>query len=100
MFRTQAGVVGLMGECRAAGPRLSGVRKGTGSGPNHCEPQVLDAVIVVIRASTGNKKRSLGNVLLSQGAAPQVPSAQAGLTAGFGMEPGVSPPLWSPKDLL
>ena len=28
-----------------------------------------------------------------------VSSALAGLTAGFGMEPGVSPPLWAPGNL-
>jgi hypothetical protein len=39
------------------------------------------------------RKKPLGDVLLSQGVAPQVPSAQAGLTAGFGMGPGVPPPL-------
>jgi hypothetical protein len=44
-------------------------------------------------------KRSLGNDLLSQGVAPQVPSALADLTTGFGMGPGVSPPLESPRDL-
>ena len=27
---------------------------------------------------------------------PVVPSALEGLTAGFGMDPGVSPPLWPP----
>jgi hypothetical protein len=35
------------------------------------------------------KKKSFGNDLLSQGVAPQVPSALASLTAGFGMLPGV-----------
>ena len=44
------------------------------------------------------KKKSLGNDLLSQGAAPQVPSALADLTAGFGMLPGVPPPRISPRD--
>jgi len=34
-----------------------------------------------------------GDVLLSRGVAPQVPSALAGLTAVFGMGTGVSPPL-------
>ncbi len=34
-----------------------------------------------------------GNVLLSRGNAPQVPSALAGLTTVFGMGTGVSPPL-------
>jgi hypothetical protein len=42
---------------------------------------------------TPKMKKSLGNDLLSQGVAPQVPWALADLTAGFGMEPGVSPPL-------
>ncbi len=37
-----------------------------------------------------------GDVLLSQGAAPQVPSALAVLTSVFGMGTGVAPPLWSP----
>ena len=46
------------------------------------------------------KKNFPGDDLLSQGAAPQVPSALAGLTAGFGMEPGVTPPLESPRKLL
>jgi hypothetical protein len=45
----------------------------------------------------GNKKSPLGNDLLSQRVAPQVPSALVGLTAGFGMEPGVPPPLQSPR---
>ena len=47
-----------------------------------------------------NKKKSLGNDLLSQGAAPQVPSALADLTTGFGMLPGVPPPRKSPRDLI
>ena len=34
-----------------------------------------------------------GGDLLSQGPGAPVPSALAGLTAGFGMGPGVSPPL-------
>ena len=38
-----------------------------------------------------------GDVLLSQGDAPQVPSALAGLTAVFGMGTGVSPPPWPPE---
>ena len=37
--------------------------------------------------------KPLGDDLLSQGAASQVPSALAGLTSGFGMGPGVPPPL-------
>ena len=38
-----------------------------------------------------------GDVLLSQGVSPQVPSAQAGLTSVFGMGTGVTLPLWSPE---
>ena len=38
-----------------------------------------------------------GGDLLSQGAPPQVPSAQAGLTAVFDMGTGVSPPPWPPE---
>ena len=41
-----------------------------------------------------------GNELLSHRVAPAVPSPLEGLTAGFGMWPGVSPPLWSPGILL
>ena len=41
-----------------------------------------------------------GDVLLSQGASPQVPSALAGLTSVFGMGTGVTPPLWPPETLL
>ena len=38
-----------------------------------------------------------GGDLLSQGAPPQVPSAQVGLTAVFEMGTGVSPPPWPPE---
>src|SRR6185295_17831990 len=38
-----------------------------------------------------------GGDLLSQEAPPQVPSAQAGLTAVFDMGTGVSPPPWPPE---
>ena len=44
------------------------------------------------------KKKSLGNDLLSQGAAPQVPSALIGLTTGFGMGPGVPLPRRPPTN--
>ena len=37
-----------------------------------------------------------GDVLLSHALASAVPSALVGLASGFGMCPGVSPPLWSP----
>lgn len=45
-------------------------------------------------------EKSLGNDLLSQGATPQVPSALATLTSGFGMLPGVPSPLQSPRDIF
>ncbi len=38
-----------------------------------------------------------GDVLLSQGAAPQVPSALTGLTSVFGMGTGISPSLRPPE---
>ena len=38
-----------------------------------------------------------GGVLLSHAASHAVPSAQKGLTSGFGMGPGVSPSPWPPK---
>jgi hypothetical protein len=38
-----------------------------------------------------------GGVLLSHAAPRAVPSAQKGLTSGFGMGPGVSPSPWPPK---
>ncbi len=47
--------------------------------------------------SGGLLQRNPGDVLLSQGATPQVPSALASLTAVFGMGTGVSPPLWPPE---
>ena len=47
-----------------------------------------------------NKKSEVGNFLLSQEAALQVPSADTRLTAGFGMFPGIPTLLWSPTSLL
>ncbi len=41
-----------------------------------------------------------GDVLLSQGVSPQVPSALAGLTSVFGMGTGVALPLWPPETRL
>src|SRR6201994_1880328 len=40
---------------------------------------------------------SSGGVLLSHDLAVAVPSALEGLASGFGMGPGVSPPLWPPE---
>ena len=45
-------------------------------------------------------EKPLGNDLLSQEAALQVPSALTGLTTGFGMLPGVPPSLKSPRDVF
>ena len=39
------------------------------------------------------KEKLLGDDLLSRTVSSQVPSVLAGLTAGFGMGPGVPPPL-------
>ena len=44
------------------------------------------------------QKESPGNDLLSHTVASAVPWALEGLTARFGMELGVSPPLASPED--
>ena len=49
---------------------------------------------------TGEEKGEVGNDLLSHAVARILPSALAGLTAGFGMGPGVPPPLLSPTNLL
>ena len=54
----------------------------------------------ILLPSELNKKSSVGNDLLSQGLAPQLPSALKGLTAGFGMGPGVPPSLASPTEHL
>lgn len=42
---------------------------------------------------------NLGNDLLSHDLNTTVSSAMEGLTAGFGMGPGVPPPLWLPRNL-
>ena len=52
------------------------------------------------QTSSRNKKSSVGDDLLSQGLAPQLPSALTSLTAGFGMGPGVPSSLTSPTELL
>ena len=43
---------------------------------------------------------NLGNDLLSHDLNTAVSSAMEGLTAGFGMGPGVPPPLWLPRNLV
>ncbi len=49
-----------------------------------------------LKRSQKEKAKGIGDDLLSRGVALRVPSALAGLTAGFGKEPGVPPPLKSP----
>jgi hypothetical protein len=50
------------------------------------------------KAALGRLRRECsGGDLLSHPVARAVPSALEGLTSGFGMGPGVSPPLWPPK---
>jgi hypothetical protein len=46
------------------------------------------------------KEKPLGNDLLSQEVALQVPSALTCLTSGFEMGPGVPMPLKSPRDIF
>ena len=70
------------------------------------------SIITTPRVRTRTRKRPVpppwhgpsnnypGDVLLSQGATPQVPSALVVLTSVFGMGTGVAPPLWSPGTLL
>ena len=45
-----------------------------------------------------NRKGFLGNDLLTHPVTRKVPSALEGLTAGFGMGPGIPPPLKSPRN--
>ena len=51
-------------------------------------------------SQTEDLKFNLGNDLLSHNLNTAVSSAMEGLTAGFGMGPGVPPPLWLPRNLL
>ena len=48
----------------------------------------------------GLSREKSGDVLLSQGVYPQVPSALTGLTSVFGMGTGVTLSLWSPKSCV
>jgi hypothetical protein len=58
-----------------------------------------------IRCKNGSNKKDrvgegvVGNDLLSHTVTHILPSARAGLTAGFGMGPGVPPPLISPTNI-
>ena len=45
------------------------------------------------------KEERVGNGLLSHRVAPALPSTLVDFTAGFEMDPGVSPPLLSPTTL-
>ena len=48
-------------------------------------------------APLGTASKKIGGDLLSHAVTHAVPSAQEGLTAVFGMETGVTPPLSPPK---
>ena len=52
---------------------------------------------IKVTAREGEEKGKLGDDLRSQDVAIQVPSALAGLTAGFEKGPGVPPPLKTPR---
>ena len=60
---------------------------GTPVGEDHSRPPLR---------SGGLGRSVFGGVLLSHTLAGAVPSALEGLASGFGMGPGVSPPLWPP----
>ncbi len=64
------------------------------------QPAAANQALTEPNLLIGIKKSPVGGDLLSQGAAPQVPSALTGLTSGFGMGPGVPPLLESPTRLL
>ncbi len=96
-------------------PRLGGVLpRPTGFRARGGRPEASGMLVMLLRPSAGaNDGRAKtprptrgfdqeysGDVLLSQGATPQVPSALAGLTSVFGMGTGVTLPLWSPETLL
>ena len=49
------------------------------------------------RPKAARSQRCSGSDLLSHPVTQAVPSAREGLTSGFEMGPGVSPPLWPPK---
>jgi hypothetical protein len=53
---------------------------------------------ISIATRSPSKEKPLGNDLLSQEVALQVPSALTCLTSGFGMGPGVPTSLKSPRD--
>ena len=58
------------------------------------------ANVTLVAADNGQRKSSVGDDLLSQGLAPQLPSALKSLTTGFGMGPGVPSSLTSPTERL
>ncbi len=70
------------------------------SPPRLTVPPVPCTVLTVPLKGVLNKKSEVGNFLLSQEAALQVPSADTRLTAGFGMFPGIPTLLWSPTSLF
>src|SRR3954447_8840721 len=73
--------------------------RGMGSKPTHVAA-THDVRNAKSRPEGRLLRRCPGDDLLSHPVARAVPSALEGLTSGFGMGPGVSPPLWPPKRCL
>ena len=68
--------------------------------PNQRDEIIHDSMKTEQMFSEMLKEKPLGNDLLSQEVALQVPSALTCLTTGFGMGPGVPTSLKSPRDLF
>ena len=75
-------------------PRTSSVLEWLGSGVADCPGKKLRGPLGGWGPLSGGFV--FGGVLLSHTLAGAVPSALEGLASGFGMGPGVSPPLWPP----
>ena len=94
------------GRLRAVGQELAGVDQDRRNRPSRMTAaRRLPPGVGVFwdsRMSVVGKKKEkpLGDDLLSQAVSSQVPSALAGLTTGFGMGPGVPPPLQSPRGVI
>jgi hypothetical protein len=73
-------------------------KREAGQGGNSIVGEWGGRTAIIPPSEWGTQKGSPGDDLLSQGLTSQVPSALEGLTAGFGMVPGVSPPLQSPEE--
>src|SRR5262249_10974379 len=78
---------------RSSWPLRRGAIAEIRSGPT----QAQNATRAVRRTERPSSEVVSGDVLLSHAVARAVPSALRGLASGFGMGPGVSLSLWSPK---